>query len=168
MLRVAWLVAVPAAALFGGFFGLVPVLALGLSVPGLIIGPLAFATGALFAGLGAAWTGTLFAPDRSRSRLVPILLASEVAAVLALLAGAALLVSPRVSGGYGGPTLAEALWICVPIVAAGASLATWWFRHASGRRLSNDAAISLVLATLAPLIVAGTVYVGCSVVTCGP
>ena len=143
MLRVAaWVLSVPVAALVGGVLGLVPVLAMGLSVPILVVGPLAAVTGGLFAGLGAAWAGTLFSPDGSRSHLLGVLLVSEVAAVFALAAGAALVLVPPWSAAFpepsGDATVGEALLVCDFVVAAGASAAAWLLRYPPERRPDNE------------------------------
>jgi hypothetical protein len=168
---------VPVAALLGGLFGLVPIAAMGLSVPFLIVGPLALLTGALYSGLAAAGAGSLLAPDRSRSHLAAVLLFSGVGALAAAVAGAAVLLVPPWSPAFprpsGDATVGEAIVVCVSIVVVFASGATWLFRQAPGqgrhhRGLHNDAAVAWALAGLCPLIVIGTIYVGCGVTTYGP
>ncbi len=177
VVRVAsWVLAVPAAALVGGLFGLVPVVVMGLSVPFGIVAPLSLLTGALYSGLAAAGAGTLLAPDRCRSRLGAILLFSGVGALAAAMAGAAVLLVPPWSPAFprpsGDATVGEAVVVCVSIVAAFASGATWLFRQAPGqgrrRGFHNDAAGAWALAGLWPLVVIGTIYVGCVFTTCGP
>lgn len=162
VVRVAsWVLAVPAAALLGGLFGLVPVAAMGLSVPFLIVGPLALLTGALYSGLAAAGAGSLLAPDRSRSHLAAVLLFSGVGALAAAAAGAAVLLVPPWSPAFprpsGDATVGEAVVVCVSIVVMFASGATWLFRQAPGqgrhRGLHNDASVAWALAGLWPLIV---------------
>ena len=171
---VAWLLAVPAAALVGGLIGLAPVAAMGLSVPFGIVGPLALATGALYSGLAAAGAGTLLSPDRGRSHYAAVLLFSGVGALAAAMAGAAVLLVPPWSPAFprpsGDATVGEAILFFVSIIVVFASGATWSFRRPPERRsdLRSDAAVAWVLAGLWPLVVAGTMYVGCGITTCGP
>ena len=77
---VLWRAGVAVVALVGGFIGGYVILPWGLVTPLFVVWPLALGFGALLAALGASWTGTLLSPDGTRTRLLRVVLASEVVA----------------------------------------------------------------------------------------
>jgi hypothetical protein len=137
-MKTFWRIGVPIAAVLGGFIGGYVVLPWGLVTPFFIVAPLATGIGALLAALGGSWAGTLLSPDGTRTRLLPVVLASEVTAALAVI----LLVAPILLG----PLILRFSFGTV-IIALGASWATWRFRGPRGS-MDRGAAITLVLAMI--------------------
>lgn len=133
-----WRIGVPVAAVLGGFIGGYVVLTWGLVTPFFIVAPLAAGIGALIAALGGSWAGTLLSPDGTRTRLLPVVLASEVTAALAVI----VLIAPMLPG-----PLIFRFALATLIIALGASWATWRFRGPRGR-MDRGAAITLVLAVI--------------------
>lgn len=134
---ILWRGGVPVVALIGGFVGGYVILPWGLVTPLFIVWPLALGFGALLAALGAGWTGTLLAPDRTRSHLSRIIFASEVAAV-------ALALTFSIT-----PILAPLIFLFAfgaGVIALVASWAAWRFRGPGGR-LGLEGALLLMLAT---------------------
>jgi hypothetical protein len=70
------------AASIAAFAAIVLVFPFGLILDERLIYPLALSIAAVFAALAAGWTGTLLAPDRSRTRLLPAVGATFVIAVV--------------------------------------------------------------------------------------
>jgi hypothetical protein len=137
------------AAFVGGMVGAIPVFSLGLFVHPIVIWPLTLAIGALFAALSAAWAGILFAPDQTQSHLLAVVGVSQVIAFVIVP------IFPLVQGLF--PRAIYGLGLSVLILALGASWATWRYRR-SRDRLGRDAALTLGLVGLAPLVVIGAVY----------
>ena len=145
------------------------VLAMGMELPGLVVGAVAFLILPLFAAISASWAGTLLvAPDLTRTRLIPVLgitLATSAVIGMIVVAGGALvsqeiLRTPVIEAII--MTL-DVLVLLVPLLALvlSASLATWRFRTARGR-MGRGAKLTLGLAVavflvgyLPPLYVAG-------------
>jgi hypothetical protein len=118
-----WRAGVPVAAVASGFLGGYVTLPWELVTPLFVVWPLALGFGALLAALGASWTGTLLAPDGTRTRLLRVVLASEVVAGALALAFSILPVpiplNLLLASGAGA-------------IALAASLATWRFRGEEG------------------------------------
>lgn len=136
------------AALLGSMVGMILVLPFGLVVSEVVIFPVAAAISALLAALCGGWAATGLAPDRSRTRLLPAVGASEVVAVLVamlLLAylGFSQAALPRV---VAVPPLMLGTAAAV-VLAVGATLAAWRFRSAEGRT-PDDVRLTLVLLAL--------------------
>lgn len=133
--RLVWRIGVLIAALLGALLAL-PMLVLGLVVAMPVVLILTLTAAALFATLGAGWSGTLLAPDHTRTRLLLVVGVCEaIAAVLAIVM-----------------SMLEAfvdVFIVVPaaviIVVASASWATWRFRGPRGR-MAWTARLTLALA----------------------
>lgn len=130
----------------------VPMLPMGLEIPGSILAPLVLLTAALFAAISASWAGTLLAPDHTRTRLLPVVGVSiATAAVIALivalgevLVNPAMLRSPAIMAIIA--TL-DIFILLVPllIVLLSTSWATWHFRSPRGR-MGREAKLTLALA----------------------
>ena len=136
MRRLSWFVGVPVVALLGGLVGGIAILHWGLVTPLFIVWPLAVGRGALLAAIGASWVGTLLTPTRTRSRLLWVVLVSEVTAVVlavVFLVGSILV-----------PLIFQ-LGFSAIVIALSASWATWRFRG-PGEQMGRDAAMTLVLA----------------------
>lgn len=149
------------AALVACVCGLFPVSALGLSVPGSAVVPLAMCSGALLAALAATWVGSpLLVEKGSRSRLLPVVGVTEVAAVV--LAGILLAVVqlriPLIA-----PLLASGVIIAVTATFAARRLRT------SHVHVKRDVGVSLTLVAVGVLVVAGGVPVLCATaLSCTP
>ncbi len=132
-----WRAGVAIVALAGSFVGGYVILPWGLVTPLFVVWPLALGFGALLAALGAGWTGTLLAPDRMRSRLLRVVLASEVAAAVLALAFSIL------------PILAPLIFLLAfgaGVIALVASWSAWRFRGPGGH-VGLDGGLTLLLAT---------------------
>lgn len=130
-MQILWKISVPVAALLGGLAGSVPILPLGLYVPGYTVWPLALGSGALFAALCGSWAGTLFAPDHTRSRLLYVIGISEALAVITgLLSLVPLLVPSLIPFGF---SIIMVLGVCIGVVVLGVSLASIRSRASRGR-----------------------------------
>ena len=106
----------------------------------------AFGIGALFAALTAGWVGTLGASDQARSRLLVVVVISEVASAIIAIGGFVVLRSAVLSSSALLPVLSILFFgLGMAVVALTGSWAALWFR--SPRRLS---ALD-ILATLALL-----------------
>lgn len=150
-----WRTGVPVVALVAGVIGLAQVASLMLVISPVVTVPLMMAVGGMFAALGAAWAGNILAPDRSGSRLLPIVGAAEAAALLLAVAilGLAVVLDP--AGSSAPDPLFPILAVSVLILTTGASLATWRFRYQE-RRLGRDAlaTVGLFAATVVVIVVA--------------
>jgi hypothetical protein len=133
---------------------------MGLCIPGFIIWPLTLVVAAVFAALGASWVGTILAPDRTITRLLPVVIASEVAAILAaifVLTGAI----PAVMQAEGWVRAYHRMYLfgaAMVVIGLATSWAVWRFRE-SERRLIRDAFSTVGLAGLGALVFVGTLYV---------
>jgi hypothetical protein len=204
------------AAYFSGMFAAIAVLPLGLILYEIMIWPLVFVVGAIFASLSATWISTLIAPDHTRSPIFRVVgtaivtaLGSALILVLIQLSGLMPLGLPNmVTPGLGmiiialsaswaawhfrrpcqgirgeiGLTLGLAfasavflpllspiygvlrygrtsnlVWIGALLVATSIVLWIWQFRNPHGQ-LGRDAALTLGLIGLTPLLVVATVY----------
>jgi len=132
------------AGLLGGALGLLLVLPLGLVVIEWVVFPLALAVGALLAGLAAGWVGTWLAGDGTRTRLVVVVAASEVAGLaLALVVLGVPAFRQVILGPVIGIAIVSALVLA--IVASTATMVLRRPRAESGR----DLAVTLALLALA-------------------
>lgn len=138
MNKILWRICVPAVAVLGGFAGGYVILPWGLVTPFFIVVPIGTGYGAILAALGAGWVGTLLAPDRTR--LLPVVLASGVAAAGAMIV---VMLAPV-------PMIFR-LALGTMIIALVTSWATWRFR-AQGVAMNRDAVITLVLAVAVTLL----------------
>lgn len=152
------------AAVVGGMIGALPVATLGLMVPAYVILPLALLAGGLLSGISAGWAANVLAPDRTRSILLPIAGVSATAGAVVAVAGIVLSVA---GAGRVFPNLFSALLLSMAIIATGASFAAWHFRRIDGR-LTRDLLITIGLLGAAAVVIAGTVFTTCSLVSCTP
>ena len=151
-----WLVAFAVALVVSavaGFF----VFALGLILPETLSYPLAFATVALLAALGAGWLGTLLSPDGRRSRLPAVVGVTELVALAALVVVVALRLSPLARTAFFNRNV-YTLLLATVVVSATASTATWRLRTAAGST-GRDAGLSLGLLALAVVAFVATIAV---------
>lgn len=144
---------------------MVPTAAWGLVAPEVVVFPLAMSVGAIFAAIAASWTGyRLLPPDGSRSRLLPIVGATEAAAIVVtvgLLALPLVLKYPPASPIY-------VFLVCAGIIALGATVATRLLRTTE-ERPGRDRRITACLLILAILAFLAAPYALCeTVVRCGP
>ena len=117
----------------------VPLLPMGLELPESILLPLVLLTATPFAAVSASWAGTLLAPDRTRTRLLPVVGVSMATAAV---------VAPIV---VQGPRLLDSSWVELVIfmVPLSAGWATWRLRgrlRGSRDRIGRDARRTLNLA----------------------
>lgn len=152
------------AALIACVVGAAPVATLGLSVSGWLVFPLALASGGLLAALAASWVGNVvFAGGGTRSRLLPIVGWTELAAAVAFGLFALTFFSRVVS-----VTLLTLLTACAALIAAGAVLATYRLR-ADETHLMRDAGMSAGLLALALFVDSFGVWSMCAtVLSCTP
>jgi hypothetical protein len=140
---------------------------MGLELPGPVVGAVALIIPPLVAAMSASWAGTLLAPDRTRTRLMPVVgitLATSAIIGMIVVAGGALvsqeiLRTPVIEAII--MTL-DVLVLLVPLLALvlSASWATWRFRTPRGRmgrgaKLTLGLAVAVFLAGQLPLYVAG-------------
>lgn len=135
MKKLVWRIGVLIAALLSALLTL-PMLALGLGVVMPVVSLLMLIIAALFAAMSASWSGTLLAPDHTRTRLLPVIgICEAIAIVLAILVSAL--------------SALMDVFIIIPmgvvIVALSASWATWHFRS-SRTRMGWTARLTLALA----------------------
>ncbi len=151
----AWWLGVIAAALVGGLSGAIFVFPLGLIVAEVISIPLTLGSAGLFAAISASWVATFLAPDRSRSRILPIVAACEAMAGVVTLAIFASRLSPAASR-LVSPSFILALGMLV--IVPGASVATRRLRRPrSGLR--RDALLTAGWLVLAVLLVAAAIAI---------
>ena len=123
-----------------------PMLILQMEAPALVVLPLTLVIAALSASLAAGWFGTFCAPDRTRTRLLPVVGAAEAAAAAAALASVA--VSFALEG-------VEDVMLVLPSTVAltvATSWAAWRFRG-PGDRMGWDASLALLAAAALVLVV---------------
>lgn len=126
----------------------------------LVVGyPAAGALTGVGAALAAAWTANLLAPDRSRTRLLPVVAASALAGVV----GAFLIVALRTA--MEGPMAGSLIPVLlgVALVATVAAMK----RRRPRDALRRDAWTSVGLLVLIPVGLYAVVGVGCLVGQCG-
>jgi hypothetical protein len=128
----------------------------GLCVAGFVIWPLTLVVAALSAAIGAGWVGILLAPDHTSSRLLPVVIASEVAAIFMVVATPVLIpvlgLVPLISSS------AHLLGAAMVVIGLTSSWAAWRFRS-SGHRWARDALLTVGLAGLGVLVFKGTLYI---------
>lgn len=134
-----------------------PVFILGLAVPMYAVWPLALCFGALLAAISAGWMGTLFATDRTQSRMLLIIAVAELTAIV--LAGVIVAIPMLSERGI------DVLATSMGLVAVGASWVTWRYRR-SERHALRDAAVAVGLVILMVLIVMWVVQFTCSTGVC--
>ena len=151
--RFCWQTGVPGAALLGGIVGVTHVFHLGVGLAQGVDLPVLTVVGALLAALGAAWVGTLCAPDQTSSRVLTVVVVAEAAAAVgsAVVFGLWTVFGPTIYLrswlGLSGPIAGS---IAVPTLAG--SLATWQLRS-DDRSLREDLLATLALVGLAALAV---------------
>lgn len=149
-----WVVALAAC-----LVGIVPVAALGLSVPGQVVIPLAFATGGLLAALMASWLGNLaFAGGGTRSRLLPIVGWTELVAAAAFGLFVLVFFTQVIVA-----TLFTYLVAASVLIAVGAVLATFRLRNEE-THFARDAGLSLGMLVVAILVDSFGVWTLCATV----
>jgi len=153
-----WQTGVLGAALLGGVVGVTHVFHLGVGLAQGVDLPVLTAVGALLAALGAAWVGTLSAPDQTSSRLLTAVVVAEAAAAVgsAVVFGLWTVFGPTIYLrswlGLSGPIAGS---IAIPTLAA--SLAAWHLRS-DDRSLREDALATLALVGLAAMAVYGVLF----------
>lgn len=148
-------------AFVGGVVGFVPVFALGLGVPIVVPGPLAFGTASLLAALAAGWVGNIapLAPQQhTLSRLLAILAASGGGMVLTLLVSVAFSFAVfrlfAISDPYTGTYLVLATYgVCFVIQAAASSAETWRYRGPRGEGHLGFGRVVLLALSIVGLVV---------------
>ena len=135
MKKLAWRIGVLIAAVLSALLTL-PMLVLGMGVAMPVVSLLMLIIAALFAAMSASWSGTLLAPDHTRTRLLPVVGVCEAIAV-------ALAILMSVLAAFVDAFIL--LPAGVVIVALGASWATWHFRG-SRTRMGWAARLTLALA----------------------
>ncbi len=154
---VVWIVAMVV-----GTIGAFPVLAMGLVVPGQVIGPLSFCAGAALATVGAYWAGTILDRGRTRGRLAPIL---GVGLSTAVVVSAVDLAARLVGGNLVAISNGGALLLGLAVIALNVSIATWRFRRA-GHNLRRDAFFTLLLLGLTLAAVVAAIFSTCTLWYC--
>ncbi len=114
---------------------------------------LSLGVNALFAALGAGWLGNALAADGSRTRLLPIWVVSEVAAILAAVANVMFVDAASVRA-VSQFTLGGRMMASVMIVVFAAAIATWILRS-SDHNVGRDVRTTAILLVLALLYVIG-------------
>jgi hypothetical protein len=155
--------AIFSAALVGAIVGAVVVFPLALAVPEVVVVPLMMAVAGLYAGLAAAWTANLLAPDRTASRVVSI---AGVSVVVGLLLAAGIIM-PVLTGLLRWPFPAFPIALGLLVLALFASRASGHFRRPKNS-LRRDAWKTLGLVGLSIAVEISTVFVTCSIVPCIP
>ncbi len=145
-----------------GNTGAMVVFTFGLVVAELIIWPLTFFIGAIFAAIGAGWAGNLLAPGRTH--LLPVV---SVSMTIAAAMGVAVLIvtsnhlptpgSVAEQAGI-GPGRATNVLLGMVLIALGASWAAWHFRGPESD-LAKDVALTLGLVGLAIVVFLATLFV---------
>src|SRR5918911_857527 len=139
------------AALLIGNTGAMVVFPFGLVVAELIIWPLSFLIGAIFAAIGAGWAANLLAPGRTH--LLPV---ASVSMAIAAVMGAAVLI--LISNHLPTPGRATNVLLGMVFIALGASWAAWHFRGPESD-LAKDVALTLGLVGLAIVGFLATLFV---------
>lgn len=158
-------------ALVSELFVGVPLLPYGLEMPAEYLLPLVLVVASLFAAIGAGWAGTLLAPGRTRTRLLPVVGVSlATAAVVALMAAVIAALGPSVMSQALVTEYRAVFEILVPLagllvviaVPMSAGWAAWRFRGPRGHMgwgvlLTLALAVVVFCATLLPELV-GTLF----------
>ena len=164
VLRALWGPAVVAAAFLGAGLVAVVSFAMGLVVAEPILWAAGYPLAGLLTGVGAtlaaAWTATLLAPDRSRTRIGRVLLWAGAAALVGVAAFYALQAAEV------GQNLAARIGPLVVLAAGAAAFGSLRLRRPRGP-LRRDALLSLGLLLLIPLAIYGLVGVACLLDQCG-
>ncbi len=151
------------AALAAGMVAEVPVSTLGLIVTEIVVLPLTFGTGAIFAAVSALWTSNLLVRGRTQGRLVPVV---GVCLPTAIIVSILNLTAPLLRDFFIAPWGLRMLLLGTIFVAFSSSIATWRFRQ-TGRDLRRDALLTLILLVLVPAVVIAVVFLTCSLGYCG-
>ena len=146
-----------------GTIGALPVLAMGLVVPGQVVFPLSFCTGAALATVGVLWTGTILDRGRTRGRLALIL---GVGLSTATVVSAINLASRLVVGNLVAISNGGALLIGLAVIALNVGIATRRFREA-GSNPRRDALLTLGLLGLTLAAVVAVIFSTCTLWYCG-
>ena len=143
-------------ALVSELFVGVPLLPYGLEMPAEYLLPLVLVVASLYAAVGASWVGTLLAPGRTRTRLLPVVGVSvATAAVVALMAAMIAALGPSVMSPAIVTEYRAVFEILVPLagllvviaVPMSAGWAAWRFRGPKGR-MGRGALLTLALAVV--------------------
>ncbi len=149
-----------------GFMVEMPVFVTGLVMPMTVVWPLTVGACAVAAALGAGWASNLLSPDRSWTRLFPVVGVGAVAAAFICVASLGILFVPPEYD----PTGRYSAIYNLAAVAATISLATAFaarrFRSAE-RRMPRDIGASLAMMLAIPVAMVGAVFVQGSLV-CDP
>lgn len=151
------------AALATGMVAEVPVSTLGLIVTEIVVLPLIFGAGAIFAAVSALWTSNLLVRGRTQGRLVPVV---EVSLSAAIIVSILSLTAPLLGDFLIAPWGLGMLLVGTAFIAFSSSVATWRFRQ-TARDLRRDALLTLILLVLAPAVVIAVVFLTCSLGYCG-
>lgn len=140
MRPILWKMGVPVAALVGAAMGFFSVIVLGLTVPMILVWPLALGVGAALAALAATWVSNFSSPEGSRGLLLAIFLVSEAAAALAAAASFVLTASTSLTP--------LAIPVALLLVILAASGAAWRLRGSGSGHLGWDGSVALVLSAV--------------------
>jgi hypothetical protein len=151
------------AALFGGMAGALPLAPLGLVLPEVLSWPLSLAFGALTGALLAGWVANRLAPDRTRTHLLWLALASFVAS---LLGDAVVYVLRQVPALQNMPNF-YVLLVSMAVAAAFVAQAAIRYRTPSSST-RRDVLLTIGLLVLGMVGVVAVVSAGCSVFDCTP
>jgi len=138
--------------------GIFLMLPLGLVVQDAVVLPLATVVGALLAALGAGWAGTRLARDGTRTRLLPLVGATEGAAVLLALILVGLQAVEEAQPARFLPPPGVIGLVVGLLLALCASLAAWRLRTPAGAA-SGDVQLTLLLLGLVIVGVPGVIAI---------
>lgn len=141
-----------------GTFAALPVYAMGLVVPTVVVWPLTLATVALVAALIASLFGNLTASDGTRARLLVVVGVGEGTAVILALASASTYLAPDALPAW--PAIYYVVAASVALALAATAAAHRW-RSASGS-WKRDILTAVALLLLTPLLLQGGIIAACT------
>lgn len=141
-----------------GVLAALPVYAMGLVVPMVLVWPLTLGVAALFAALVASLFGNLANHDGTSSRLLVVVGVAEGAAAILAFTSALTYLAPDVMPAWPAIYSVVAVSVVLAFVATGA--ARRW--RSGGGGWEKDILTALVLLLLAPLLVYGGIIVACA------